>query len=230
MNKKNYDLLDGLFALIFTGLLFVGYVFLMNMYYRHYLDAIFISDEFVLLSQIIFCAVFIGIMALYLLLRKQKPKTIGLTGKNLFKSIRFGLVYALVYIVVFFIIHTLRDDLAFRYDFKTVILNFFYFLFLVAFFEEVLFRGFINSRLLGLTKNKYLNLILVSVLFSLMHWPFRAFGFSGTVRDYFLDNYSYHSILAILHFIFQYLYERYRNIAAPLILHFIYDYIQWLFL
>jgi hypothetical protein len=105
-----------------------------------------------------------------------------------------------------------------------------YFLFLVSVFEEIIFRGFINSRMQGLLKNKYITIIIVSLLFSLIHWPFNSMWFQGSPLEYFRVHLPYHLILSLLHFIFQNLYNKYQNLAAPILVHFVYDYIQWFFI
>lgn len=42
----------------------------------------------------------------------------------------------------------------------------------IALVEEIIFRGFIQQRLKGLIKNKYVNLLVVAFVFGSIHIPF----------------------------------------------------------
>lgn len=49
--------------------------------------------------------------------------------------------------------------------------NFLYMLIEIAFVEEIIFRGYVQQRLRGIIKNKYINLFIVAFIFGIMHIP-----------------------------------------------------------
>ena len=49
----------------------------------------------------------------------------------------------------------------------------------IAFVEEVIFRGYVQQRLRGLIKNRYLNLLIVSFMFGIIHLPFTLIQFDN---------------------------------------------------
>lgn len=227
MEKPKYDWIDGLFSLLFVVLLFFGYVLLMNLYIEIRHVGGDMSDGFLLVSQLIFGFLFLLMISVYLKIRKQKWASIGLTSKNGKGSLKEGLFYSIVFLVVFLVIHFFKGDIEIQSDWQVTLNKGLYFLFVVSFFEEVMFRGFINSRLEGLVKNRTTTLILTAIFFSLMHMPFKSISFEGNIIQYFVVNGGYHLILCFVHIIFQHLYDQYRNILAPGIVHFSFDFFQW---
>ncbi|MFA5380853.1 MAG: CPBP family intramembrane glutamic endopeptidase [Candidatus Izemoplasmatales bacterium] len=227
MEKPKYDWIDGVFSLFFICLMFFGYVLLMNLYFdigRYGRD---ISDSFLLVSQLGFGGFFLLLIAVFLKIRKQKWSSVGLTSKNGKKSLRLGLFYSVVFIIVFLIIHWIKGDISIQSDWQKTLDKALYFLIVVAFFEEVTFRGFINSRLKGLIKNQTITIILTALFFSLMHMPFKSMSFEGDVMQYFAINGTYHIILCFVHVIFQHFFDQHNNILAPGIMHFSFDFFQW---
>jgi hypothetical protein len=227
MEKPKYDWIDGVFSLFFILLLFLGYIFLMNLYYEISRDGGDMSEEFMLVSQFGFGCIYFLIMSLYMKIRKQKWSSIGLTKKDGKKSFVLGLFYSAVFLIVFLIIHWIKGDIAIHSDWQETLNKALYFLIVVAFFEEVMFRGFINSRLRGLLKNPTVTLIVTAVFFSLMHMPFKSMYFQDSVIEYFAINGGYHLILIFVHLIFQHFYDQHNNILAPGIMHFTFDFFQW---
>lgn len=227
MEKPKYDWIDGIFSLFFVFLLFFGYVLLMNLYYDLSRYGGDMSEGFLLVSQLGFGCLFLLIMGIYMKIRKQKLSSIGLTLKDGKKSLQLGLFYSGVFLIVFVVIHWIKGDITIESDWLTTLYKALYFLIVVAFFEEVMFRGFINSRLCGLFKNPTLTLIITAIFFSLMHMPFKSMFFEGSERLYFFTNFAYHLILCFVHLIFQHFYNQYHNILAPGIMHFTFDFFQW---
>ena len=119
--------------------------------------------------------VFVGIILLILKVRKQGIETIGLRKGNIKLSLIMGIVLA-------------------------VILYFF----TVGLVEEVMFRGYIETRLHGYTKRIYIDIILTGILFLLMHYPFRIVAYNMSFWDlitnvrYMLDLFITHLILSFI--------------------------------
>lgn len=75
--------------------------------------------------------------------------------------------------------------------------------------EELMYRGYLLSRLEKIFRNKYLPVIISSVLFGLLH-----FGY-GTVQNIVIPG--------LIGLVFALYYNRYRNIKIIIIAHFLYD-------
>ena len=75
--------------------------------------------------------------------------------------------------------------------------------------EELLFRGYLLSRLQFIFNNKYLPVVISSLLFGLIH-----FGY-GTVQNVVVPTF--------IGFVFALYYNRYKNIKVLIISHFLYD-------
>jgi len=62
-----------------------------------------------------------------------------------------------------------------------------YFL-LTAVCEELVFRGYIGTRISGFFKNKYITVALTGILFVLMHFPYRLTAYDMTLSDLIIKN------------------------------------------
>jgi hypothetical protein len=224
MIDKKYDVIDGIFSIFIILLQFFGYVILMNLYF------LIRNSLYQLITQLIFPVIFLVIVIVYMLIRKQKLSSIGITKKNFKKSLLLGLYFSLIYLVMFFINHLIVGDINLNTDLVSVLYGALYFLFSVSIFEEIIYRGFINSRMQGLIKNRYVTIIVVSMLFSLLHLPFNSMFFIGDLASYFKQYLGYHIILCFLHVVFQYLYDKYHSLVGPCLTHFIYDFTIFLFI
>lgn len=229
MEKTKYDKIDGAFSLIYIVLMFFGYCGLLIHYIELDYAGTEVLDEYLLISQLIFCAIFLMIIGIYMKIRKQKLSSVGWTKDNLKQSFFLGLFYSLVFLVIFTGIHLIKGDLTPQKDIYEILYKIIYFLVIVAFFEEIVFRGFINSRMKGLIKNKTLSLVVTAICFSLMHFPFHAMNFENGMWGYIVRNFGYHLILCFVHLIFQYFFDQHSNLLAPVIMHFSFDFVQWLF-
>ena len=75
--------------------------------------------------------------------------------------------------------------------------------------EELVFRGYVLTRLQVLFKNSYLPVIISSVIFGLIH-----FGY-GTIQNILVPMF--------IGAVFAVYYNRYKNILIVIIAHFLYD-------
>lgn len=158
------------------------------------------------------------VLILVLILRKQKASTIGVTTKNLQKSSYLGLLFGGVFLLtalVFAFINKL-NFMGFNY----LAFGFIYYFFEIGLFEELLFRGFIQTRLVGFFKNNILGIVLTGIMFALMHIPFQMSVSELSFIDFLISD-SIHLMLTFFyHIIFSLLYYKFNNIAAPTIFHF----------
>lgn len=93
----------------------------------------------------------------------------------------------------------------------------------VGFLEELIFRGYIGTRLFGYFKNKILSIIVVGIMFAFMHIPYRFVMSNMTFYDFMNVYWKSFSGLFIPHLFLQWLYSKYNSIIAPTMVHFIWD-------
>ncbi|MNI60101.1 CAAX amino terminal protease self- immunity [compost metagenome] len=156
----------------------------------------------------------------YLFIRKQSLSTVGLKfkGTAFWKSLIIGILCSLPFIlpqlVYFFLGHA-----SLQYSTPDLIYKFFYFLITIAFVEEIGFRGFIQTRIFSLIRNKYVGILFVGFLFAIMHIPFQMFQAKMGLIDFIMYDYIHLLITWVLHIYFVYLYTRNNDLVAPVIAH-----------
>lgn len=127
-------------------------------------------------SGVIINSCFVGVVLLFLVVKKQGVKTVGLKKGNIKLSLIMGIALA----TILFFCNCL-SDIIFEgqvfVPFKTILIYIIYF-FTVGLCEEVIFRGYILTRLYGIVKNVYIDILLSGVFFVLMHFPFRMAAYN----------------------------------------------------
>lgn len=118
---------------------------------------------------------FVGVICLLIAVKKQGIETIGLKKGNTKLSLIMGTVLAAILFFFNCLSNVIFAGQAFV-PFRTIILYIWYF-FTVGLCEEVIFRGYILTRLYGIVKNVYIDVLLSGVLFVLMHFPFRMVAY-----------------------------------------------------
>lgn len=123
-----------------------------------------------------FC--FAGIVLLFLAVKKQGVETVGLKQGNRKLSLIMGLVLA----AILFFCNCLSDIIFEGQVFVPLnaILIYIIYFFSVSLCEEIIFRGYILTRLYGIVRNVYIDILLSGVLFVLMHFPFRMIAYNMT--------------------------------------------------
>lgn len=127
-------------------------------------------------SGIIINSCFVGIVLLFLMIKKQGIETVGLKKGNIKLSLILGGALA----AILFFCNCLSNIIFEGADFiplKTILIYIIYF-FTVGLCEEVIFRGYILTRLYGIVRNVYIDVLLSSVFFVLMHFPFRMVAYN----------------------------------------------------
>lgn len=161
---------------------------------------------------------------MYILCKKYNIslKTIGFS----FDTIKRSIVVGGAIIIITGLISNLSSNIFIsvtNVGMYTALIQLFYFLFLIAFPEEILFRGFIGSNFL--LCNKVISTIIVGLMDVTCHMPFQII-----VGQLSLSDFSLFKIVNVvfLHCIFQYLFNRYKSFIPSTILHFSIDYFSWL--
>lgn len=153
-----------------------------------------------------------------LILRRQKPRSVGITRINLGKSSFWGFLIGLVFLIVVSSISIMNDGRFVGSGF--LLFGFIYYFFEIGLTEELLFRGFIQTRLVGFYRHKVVGIVITGVLFSLIHVPFQMSVSGLGLFEHIGLNDSHLFLTFFYHFGFTYLFYRFENIAAPTIVHF----------
>lgn len=146
--------------------------------------------------------IFVGIVLFILKIRNQGIETIGLHNGKLKLSLAMGFILAAI---VFFnncLSNVLFDNQSFI-PASEILLYILYF-FTVGLVEEVMFRGYIVTRLHAFTKRIYLDVFLTGILFLLMHFPFRMVAYHMSFMD-LITNVPYMLNLFITHLVLSYI-------------------------
>lgn len=164
--------------------------------------------------------VFVGIVLLILKIRKQGLETIGLRKGNKKLSLIMGITLAVILFFCNCLSNVLFDNQSFI-SVKEIMIYILYF-FTVGLAEEVMFRGYIETRLHGYTKRIYLDVLLTGLLFMLMHFPFRMVAYHMSFMD-LITNVPYMLDLFITHLILSYIRIKSDSLYGAIIPHWISD-------
>ena len=164
---------------------------------------------------------FVGVVFLFLILNKQGTETVGLKNGNIKLSLISGIALAGILFFCNCLLNIMLDGQKFV-SLNTILLYVFYF-FTVGLCEEVVFRGYILTRLYGVIKNVYVDILLSSVLFVLFHYPYRMIAYNMSFIQ-FITNVPYMADLFITSLILSYIRVRSDSIYGAIIPHWISDF------
>ncbi len=201
----HYTKLDGLLAVTM-------YVLLMFIYY--FMGVLYIQKQIYLgipvnLLLIIACIILV-------LVRKQKLASIGFTLKNIGKSLISGVILGVIFS---FLMNVLPSIIAGNkvISVNEALYNIFYYFIIIALTEEVVFRGYIQTRLYGLIKQDNLAVFVAGFLFYTTHLPFQM-PVNGMQIN--LINMV---VMVAIHYVLNSLYRKYNSLAGPTVFHGILD-------
>ena len=147
-----------------------------------------------------------------------EAKILELISNNIWNSIGLGLAGGFLLLTIQTVLFMIQGkSISFI---SPQLLNWVIFLF-AAFEEEVLFRGYIQTRLSGLISSQWIVGIINSVLFLSIHYPVK-WVVSGAVSFDVLSAVYIVSLLA-LHFFCDAVYKRTNCLWGAVILHIIYN-------
>lgn len=172
LNKCDYELnvskIDG-----FLAVFMIGYVFFSTAIGRYIVFDLALWDKFAsyfnnrLFARFLFhipLSLF-QIFPIFIILkyRKQSLKSIGFNKVQILKQISIGII---LYIPLYLLSLILNWVPGINFNLDSMsIWSFLYMLIEIALVEEIIFRGFLQQRLKGLIKNKYVNLLIVAFIF-----------------------------------------------------------------
>lgn len=173
-----------------------------------------------LIGSVNFVFPFFDIIALVFFLRvfKENAASIGLQLKTFKQGMFWGFVFLCLQLVFYFGVSYLFNDVKKMIfgPINSVMISLF---FISAFAEEIIYRGYIETRLQGLISNRLLDSIVTAILFVLTHYPVKWMGGSP------LNAISIpHLILLVtLHFTCSLAYRKSNCIWAAVLLHVLYN-------
>ena len=211
-NLMEYEKRDGIKAIIIYCLImgsafFHGWLYTTN------------ANIFVLnLSQILIPLVLIAVFFCFFYCSKENIRSIGINSDNIWNSIGLGFAGGFLLLTIQTVLFMIQGkSISFT---SPQLLNWVIFLF-AAFEEEILFRGYIQTRLFGLINGQWIVSIINSVLFLSIHYPVK-WVVSGAVSFDVLSAVYIISLLA-LHFFCDAVYKRTNCLWGAVILHIIYN-------
>lgn len=214
---SKYTHIDGIASIIF-------YVLLMGVYY--FMGVIFDTKNLYLGNQInIILSV---ICIIYVLFRGHKLSSIGFSKKNLGKSLIMGLVAG----GIILLIQLLPGVMSGR-QFNPVsklMSDFMYYLIIIGLTEEIIFRGFIQTRIYGIVKKPIKAILLTAFMFMIMHIPFQMGAAHMGFFEYIANNFITLIFTFGWHLVFNFMYSKYNSIVGPTVFHAIMNWSNYLFL
>lgn len=149
---------------------------------------------------------------------KENIRSIGINSDNIRTSLLLGFAGGFLLLAIQTALYMVQGkSLSFTHP---ELLNWFIFIF-AAFEEEILFRGYIQTRMFGLINSQLIVGIINSVLFLSIHYPVR-WVVSGTVYLGALSTVYIISLLA-LHFFCDAIYKKTNCLWGSVLLHIIYN-------
>lgn len=213
---QKYEFKDGIFAVVY-------YLLAMILYYA--MGQIYAMKNLYLGYQVNFFLVLLCIA--YVSIRKQGLKTIGFGKRNLKESLVLGLSVSAILVVI-----TIVSGILAGRHFNAVpklIIDFGYYLIVIALVEEIVFRGFIQTRIYGMIKNPILAIIVSALMFMIIHIPFQMGAAHLDFISYISRNFLTLLFTFVWHIVFNFMYSKYNSIAAPTVFHAIMDWCNVLF-
>mgnify|MGYP001106875812 FL=1 len=210
-NLKQYTKRDGILSFVLFGIMILNYSILAVLQTKFE----FIKEN-IMLVGCIFNTLMIVITVLFIKLNKQSLETIGLYKGKWKNSIIMGIVFA-----SFLFYNNCLSYLINGSHFITLqeILMLLVYYFLVAVCEEIVFRGYIGTRIYGLIKKRWLTVFVVGILFIAMHFPYRMLAYGMTLSDLTIKNFSWIIDLFITHLVLSFIYLKTNSLYGAIIPH-----------
>lgn len=210
-NLNQYTKKDAILSFILFGIMIFNYSILAV--FETKLD--FIRQNIVLVGCI-FNALMILITILFIKLNKQTLNTVGITKGKCKNSIMMGIILAIFVFYNNCLSHLISGSDLIPIP-KILILAVYYLL--VAVCEEIVFRGYLGTRIYGLIKQRWLAVIAVGILFIIMHFPYRMIAYGMTLSDLTLKNFGWIINLFITHLVLNFIYEKTNSLYGAILPH-----------
>ncbi len=203
-NLKSYTIKDFVIALCYYAFTMIALFVIGKI---HYSTGNYLGNLLALISIVI-----------VLLLSRKNFSKCGISKRGLVSGVVVGLVMGIIFILSYTIIPGIMAKAEFLPG-REIAYNIFYYFIIIAFEEEISFRGFIQPRLYAVLKKEWIVILVGGILFVLMHYPFQMAARGMTIAEYFPMFISGAPIQLMWHYVFSWLYRRFGNIFGGTILH-----------
>jgi membrane protease YdiL (CAAX protease family) len=212
-NISNYRKKDALKAAILFAIDFMSFYLLGKIYSTS------LSTEILDWAQSIHGILIIIFILLLVLISKDTIDSIGLTGYKLLNSLLLGLSLSAVPVALQ-VIYRLSTGESISFNLGNLSLNLVATFIIGAICEEIIFRGYIQTRLFGLFQNNLAASIITAILFLAghyaVHWATVGFSLSVLTLPHII-------LIIILHFLCSFTYRKTNCIYGAILLHAIYN-------
>ena len=155
---------------------------------------------------------------LIILINGQSIATIGITKYRIIKSIIIGIIAAIP-LNALPIYGYLKGIYTLRLSFGDALLQLIYYIVIIGFAEEVIFRGYFQQRISVLISNKYLSILICSLMFAILHIPYQIVRTEMSLYEFIANEWFGLLLKGIMHIIFVYIYSLTKNIITSSIAH-----------
>ncbi len=206
-NIATYTKVDGIIAVVYYIIFMITY-FIMGRVY---------AEKRIYLG--IICNISLAVLCIIIVwLRNQKISTLGFNYRKIKQSVIFGVILGTLIVLTNNVLPGITSGYHLN-QLTQILNNTFYYFIIIAFVEEIAFRGFIQTRIYGLIKNEIIAIITVSLMFSLMHIPFQMAMSGTTILSFLSSNVTWLILLFFWHIIFNFLHRKYNCIFTNTIFH-----------
>jgi membrane protease YdiL (CAAX protease family) len=161
-------------------------------------------------------------------IRRQNIKSVGIKKEKALKSILLGIIFSIP-LVSLPIINAINQGKKVL-SLTSLIWLFLYFLIEIAFVEELSFRGFIQTRIQGVIKIKWLGIVVVGIMFGLMHIPYQMIKANMSLSEFLVRDSGHLITTVVIHIYLVYLYTRNNDIISTSAAHTLMDFIPSMFI
>lgn len=170
---------------------------------------------------------FLEVLPIFLIaaFRRHSLSSLGLTWSRTGLSVLIGLLAAAL-LNLPQIAGLINGSMTVQLEGNRIYGELLYFLICIAWVEELIFRGFIQTRLRGIIRNGWLSLLAGAVLFASMHIPFQMMLSDLSLLAFIKEDWVHLSVTGVMHFVLMYLYSRTGNLLAPTVAHGLNNYLQ----
>lgn len=207
----HYQSLDGLLAIGLFGVVCALYALLAVLQTNYP-----IMQEKSMAVGCAFNLLLIGLTILLIKMRKGDLSSIGLYGGNWKQSCIIGVIGAAILFFNNCLSHIIGGASFIK---QSDMIQFSVYYLTVALCEEIVFRGYIGTRLYGLLKNEYLVILVNGVFFTVMHFPYRMVAYGMSLSDLTIHRMGWLVDLFITHTVLSFIYLKTNSLYGAILPH-----------
>ena len=163
--------------------------------------------------------IWLVLLGVVVALRRQEAQSFGFSRTRLGRSFTAGLIGAAIMVAATATLGLLLNGSLQQPEPYWFTWGIPYYLVVIGFQEELLWRGFVTPRLEAQFGRRWIGVLLAGVLFGLMHVPYQ-YAISGMSLGQFLAAGWVQLLIPVgWHFVLWWLYARWNSLAAPTLVH-----------